>query len=390
MLRAHTISRHLLIALTVAVSSMSSPAAQAQLNPVLGEIRYFGINYCPTGWTMPVGQTIDLNNPPRGNYQGLAALLRPPWGQQGRTNNLKLPNLMDVFPGGFQTTHAIGTTYGQSHVTVEPTNMETHTHFVMADSGDATQSSAQDAYLAGYSNSYRFANGATPTVDMASGSITQTGTPGQTFSVQHPYTRLTPCMSVDGYFPSRDGPDAYVARLTGEIVILPYKLSDSIQSSCPDGMIEANGTYLNASDFAALYALTGGWWGTRSNGNEFAVPDLGGRVPVSHGTPVINNHPMQFTFAGEGGAETVSIPTHEHLHNLMVALEVGDQPDPQRNYLADFERGRVFAGTNPNPSLSMNLDSVSSEGAGAPLPVVAPTVALHFCVVTRGDWPQHP
>ena len=83
---------NLILAASAMVTSLAvAPVAQAQ-EPTLGEIRLFGTNFCPRGWSEAAGQMLPINQ-----NQSLYSLYGTMYGGDGRTS-FALPDLRGRTP----------------------------------------------------------------------------------------------------------------------------------------------------------------------------------------------------------------------------------------------------------------------------------------------------
>jgi microcystin-dependent protein len=93
--------------------------------PFLSEIRIVSFNFPPKGWALANGQFLPINQ-----NQALFALLGTTFGGNGQTN-FALPNFRGRAPMHFGNNHNIGESAGATSVTLNVTQMPTHTHVLM-------------------------------------------------------------------------------------------------------------------------------------------------------------------------------------------------------------------------------------------------------------------
>lgn len=370
--------------------------AEAQVDyPVLGEIAYFGLNYCPRGWLVPAGQTVYINdNNPDTNFEALAGLLQSPWGMVNQTQ-IKLPNLLDQFASAAPPGSAPGALSGVETVTLDTTHLAAHSHAIYGGEGDATTPDPENGYFASYQDSPRFShfqdapgrpNG--ETFAMHPSSVSQEGIEQGSYSTRHPFTRLTPCMNVNGRYPMRGDPDQFIDRTTGEIILLPYDLNSANQPSrnhCPAGTSVMAGQMLRASVYSELYVYLGETWGGANDGTQFQLPTAQNRVPVGQ-----DDRTIDFSLGAYGGVTEHATVLDTHRHELVTAEQVGNQASPLNNLVGEFQRGRVYAGPDSTDNLPMSPHMLTATGEGQPIPNTAPTTSLMYCLVVTGNWPQHP
>lgn len=76
----------LFISLSIAASTTATPA-KAQVDPLLGQIMFFGGNFCPRNWTAANGQLLPISQ-----HTALFSLFGTMYGGDGRTT-FALPDL---------------------------------------------------------------------------------------------------------------------------------------------------------------------------------------------------------------------------------------------------------------------------------------------------------
>lgn len=177
-------------------------------DPYVSEIRMFGFNFAPRGWSLCDGQILPTNQ-----NQTLFSLIGTAFGGDGRTT-FGLPDLRGrtpIHPGtdpyGFH--YERGQKGGAENVTLTQANMPTHTHVVSAATDVADPLPAyQDAYFSvssdtkgvGTGDSYR---AATNLVDMNPGFVSSVGG-NQSHNNMQPYLAVSFAIAMTGVFPSRN------------------------------------------------------------------------------------------------------------------------------------------------------------------------------------------
>ena len=167
--------------------------------PFLSEIKIFGFNFAPRGWSKCDGQILPINQ-----NQSLYSLLGTTYGGDGRTS-FALPDLRSRVPIHFDGTFRQGQKDGEENHIVTEAEMPSHTHAFHTASAAATQqrndTPAGGGVLADSNISiYRAGAG--------SGTTTLQGISSVGGSQQHqnmqPYTTLNFCIALQGLFPSRN------------------------------------------------------------------------------------------------------------------------------------------------------------------------------------------
>ena len=147
----------------------------------------------------------------------------------------------------------------------------------------------------------------------------------------------------------------------------------------PRGWAQCNGQLLPISQNQALFALLGTAYG--GNGvNNFALPDLQGRVPMHRNF----DFPM-----GPGGGEQMhtltldEIPAHAHIAQTSSSIPDGYAPD--NNFWVN-EPGYAPYGTTKDSAMS--APALSFAGRGFAHDNMAPYLVLNICIAVVGIFPQ--
>jgi microcystin-dependent protein len=166
--------------------------------PFLSEIRIFSFNFPPKGWAFCNGQQLPINQ-----NQALFSLLGTNYGGNGQTT-FGLPNLQGRVPIHVGSGHTLGEAAGTSSVTVNTQQMPTHTHPVIADTTQASESDgnlpAPTKRLANAVGQNLYGPVANP-VAMAATNVTNVGG-SQPHNNMMPYLVLNFCIALQGIFPS--------------------------------------------------------------------------------------------------------------------------------------------------------------------------------------------
>jgi microcystin-dependent protein len=172
----------------------------------VAEIRVFAGNFPPNGWAFCDGQLLPISQNP-----ALFSLLGTTYGGNG-TSNFALPNFQGSAPmqqgqGPGLSDYVLGQSGGEQSVTLLTTELPTHTHVAMADTGPGTQTSPAGGVWAearkGKNPTDRYAPSAgTANVSMSGSALTPAGG-NQPHNNMQPYLCLTFIIALTGIFPSR-------------------------------------------------------------------------------------------------------------------------------------------------------------------------------------------
>ena len=172
----------------------------------------------------------------------------------------------------------------------------------------------------------------------------------------------------------------------------------------PGGWAKCNGELLAPTDYPELFALIGTTFGGDGI-NNFALPDLCGRIPLGYGSATGLS---TYTIGQTGGEESHiltedEMPSHNHVVTLSgvsasldISSENGTTNDPNGNYLAKGvtpAAGPVPAGvaniysTTSNNSASINLNgtpTINNSGLDLPHNIIQPYLAINYIIAVEG------
>jgi microcystin-dependent protein len=172
------------------------------LTPFVGQISLVGFNFEPQGWAYCDGRLLAI-----ADYSVLFALIGTTYGGNG-TTNFGLPDLrgriiVGVGQGASLTNRVIGESAGTESVTVNASQMPTHTHAVACNTGGGTSGVPTGLVPAPDpgAGSAPYSGGA-PDGFMSASAMGTTGQNQSHTNVQ-PYIALNYCISLFGVFPSQ-------------------------------------------------------------------------------------------------------------------------------------------------------------------------------------------
>ncbi|GAA4419708.1 phage tail protein [Acidovorax lacteus] len=161
--------------------------------PFLSEIRMVSFNFAPQGWAMCNGQLLPINQ-----NQALFSLLGTTYGGDGRTN-FALPDLRGRMPMHFGNGHVLGERSGSESVTLNISQIPTHTHTVSGTSAPGTVRNPANAVHAGVRGGYASA----ATASMAETAVSAVGG-SQPHNNMPPYLTLGFAIALTGVYPSQN------------------------------------------------------------------------------------------------------------------------------------------------------------------------------------------
>ena len=161
----------------------------------------------------------------------------------------------------------------------------------------------------------------------------------------------------------------------------------------PRGWLMCDGTLLSSNQYNALSMILGSTYGG-DGFNNFAVPDLRGRVAIQPGQGI---NLANYERGQAGGAETVIInnqqmPPHSHLINSVSTgasqlTPAGGLPAAS----ATFEDSKeVNSYSAAEPDGTMNPKAIASTGGGQPLCIMQPYLAINYIIAYEGMYPSRP
>lgn len=167
-------------------------------DPFLGELKLASFNFAPKGWAQCNGQLMPINQ-----NQALFALLGTTYGGNG-TTNFALPNLQGRAPLHRGNGVVLGQMAGAETVTLNSSQLPTHTHTLTASADIANASVPAGALPAAKPRGgmNRYALDGNDTV-MGASSLTSIGG-SQPHQNMQPYTVLMWIIALQGIFPSQN------------------------------------------------------------------------------------------------------------------------------------------------------------------------------------------
>lgn len=161
----------------------------------------------------------------------------------------------------------------------------------------------------------------------------------------------------------------------------------------PKGWAQCNGQILPISQYSALFALIGTFYGGNGTSN-FQLPNLQGSAALSQGSgPGLST----YSVGEQTGTTNVTLLQSnlaQHTHSLTGVTNDGSTLTAGGNQPAKaFSGGKAasytgnYLSTN-NPQTQMAPTSISSAGGSSPHNNMQPYLALTFCIALAGIFPS--
>lgn len=154
----------------------------------------------------------------------------------------------------------------------------------------------------------------------------------------------------------------------------------------PDGWEFCDGQLLPISENDALFSLIGTRYGGDGR-STFALPDLRGRIPISHG----RNSSRTYRTGEIGGVESVTLTDSQmpnHTHQPIASGDVADQTSPSGRLFANTDGVRAYVDRDPNGVMSDVF--VGMAGGSMPHTNMQPFLCVSFIISLYGVYPQRP
>lgn len=145
----------------------------------------------------------------------------------------------------------------------------------------------------------------------------------------------------------------------------------------PRGWLPCEGQLLPITQNVALYSVLGRTYGG-DGVNNFALPDLRGRVPLYCTTAY-----PQGTAGGEA-QHTLTIPEMpQHVHLASGSSDPVSVVEPGAASWAG-----VGNGYSPTTNVQLHPQAIAAAGASQPHSNMQPFMALNFCIAVQGIYPS--
>lgn len=149
-----------------------------------------------------------------------------------------------------------------------------------------------------------------------------------------------------------------------------------------------NGSLLAINDYSALYSLLGTTYG--GNGvNNFALPEMRGRIPIHHGTgPGLTPRNIGWNLGSESETLNINqIPSHSH--ELQASRSEADSFNPAGDVMASQSDGDLpyTTLTDPTKLQTLNSNTIANTGGNLPHSNMMPFQCVTFIICLIGNYP---
>lgn len=156
----------------------------------------------------------------------------------------------------------------------------------------------------------------------------------------------------------------------------------------PKGWAYCAGQLMSIQQNQALFSILGTTYG--GNGiQNFALPDLRGRVPISWGQgPGLSG----YTLGQASGTQAVTVlpnqlPLHNHTLNANTGVSALGPPSPNILSQGPIVNTQVlWYGTSPNAV--MNAGSIANAGGTQPISIMQPYNVINYSIALNGIFPS--
>ncbi len=151
----------------------------------------------------------------------------------------------------------------------------------------------------------------------------------------------------------------------------------------PQGWAQCNGQLLAISQNQALFSLLGTTYG--GNGvQNFALPDLRGRVPIHFG----QGSASSYVLGQSGGSEATVLSAAEsaHNHSLTASSSTATVAAPAGKYPAASASRNIAYATSADTAL--NAAAITTTGTGGQAHSnMQPSLVIEYCIAIQGIFP---
>jgi microcystin-dependent protein len=156
----------------------------------------------------------------------------------------------------------------------------------------------------------------------------------------------------------------------------------------PRGWVMCQGQILPISQYTAVFALIGTYYGGNGTSN-FQLPDLRSRVPMKYGTDTTGN---QYVLGQDAGEETITLLSGQmpiHTHNVFGDTAVAGKSKPVAGCALGSAPNNNFYAPGANANQPINAGTVSMYlGGNQAHTNLQPYLAINWCIALVGIFPS--
>lgn len=159
----------------------------------------------------------------------------------------------------------------------------------------------------------------------------------------------------------------------------------------PVGWAICAGQLMPISQYSALFSLLGTYYGGDGI-NNFALPDLRGRIPLGMGQGLgLANYVIGEVSGTENTTLTINnMPMHSHPITINASADQGDTSAPANAFPAntgvlDAEyKSSLTNGVTMNPGMA----TAGISGGSQPFSIMQPFLVINYCIALEGVYPS--
>ena len=345
---------------------------------LIGEIRFFGFNFAPGGWTLCDGALLRVTD---GYNSTLKQLLGTHFGGDGKTT-IRVPNLVGRIAvhkgqGPGLSAYTLEEQGGQNRVLLKANELPAHTHKAVlhCSSEPARRSSPVGALPARTDTKSYGLGGESPRHPDAVQVPAEGGAASYPIENRLPTLSVTACLANAGMYPEPNE-RATLGSVLGQVSAFALDFT-------PGGWLACDGQLLNISEYRELFEVIGTKFGGDGQAT-FAVPDLRGRVVL--GARQVAGQPAR-SFGQAGSAETIELtpeqlPAHQHWGRLLAAAGQADSNSPTNTTWCDAQVP-VYGDFEREAMADSAVVVEPSGGQGKPVPNVQEYQVVNWCIAAK-------
>jgi len=155
----------------------------------------------------------------------------------------------------------------------------------------------------------------------------------------------------------------------------------------PRGYAQCNGQLLAIAQNSALFALLGTTYGGNGT-NNFALPNLQGRVPINFGSSAQLG---SVQLGQTGGVEAVTLSSTQlpaHNHPLAATTQVATRRVPTGRMLATDTSTNAEYYAAPGQVTALSPNSIGVTGGNQAHENRQPFLTINYCIALQGIFPS--